>query len=37
MMQRLTASREMSDYFEACVAAAGKHNAKLCANWLMAK
>ena len=31
----LTASREMSDYFEACVAAAGKNNAKLCANWLM--
>jgi aspartyl-tRNA(Asn)/glutamyl-tRNA(Gln) amidotransferase subunit B len=31
----LTASREMADYFEACVAAAGKDNAKLCANWVM--
>ena len=31
----LTASREISDYFDACVAAAGKDNAKLCANWLM--
>jgi len=31
----LTQSREMADYFEACVTAAGKENAKLCANWLM--
>src|SRR5882672_8939848 len=31
----LTASREMSDYFDACVAAAGKNSAKVCANWLM--
>ncbi|MGA8147861.1 MAG: Asp-tRNA(Asn)/Glu-tRNA(Gln) amidotransferase subunit GatB [Gallionellaceae bacterium] len=31
----LTASREMANYFEYCVAAAGKVNAKMCANWLM--
>ena len=31
----LTASREMANYFEACVAAAGKDHAKMCANWLM--
>ena len=31
----LTASREMADYFEACVAAAGRANAKPCANWIM--
>jgi aspartyl-tRNA(Asn)/glutamyl-tRNA(Gln) amidotransferase subunit B len=31
----LTASREMANYFEACVAVVGKDNAKLCANWLM--
>ncbi len=31
----LTASREMANYFEDCIAAAGKNNAKLCANWLM--
>ncbi len=30
----LTASREMSEYFDACVAAAGNDKAKLCANWL---
>jgi aspartyl-tRNA(Asn)/glutamyl-tRNA(Gln) amidotransferase subunit B len=31
----LTASREMAIYFEACVTAAGRDNAKMCANWLM--
>jgi len=31
----LTASREMANYFEDCIAAAGKNNAKMCANWLM--
>jgi aspartyl-tRNA(Asn)/glutamyl-tRNA(Gln) amidotransferase subunit B len=31
----LTASRETANYFESCVAVAGKNNAKLCANWLM--
>ncbi len=31
----LTASREMANYFEDCVASAGKVNAKMCANWLM--
>jgi aspartyl-tRNA(Asn)/glutamyl-tRNA(Gln) amidotransferase subunit B len=31
----LTATREMANYFEACEAAAGKNNAKMCANWLM--
>jgi len=31
----LTATREMADYFEACIAAAGKENTKLCVNWLM--
>ncbi|MCX8145240.1 MAG: Asp-tRNA(Asn)/Glu-tRNA(Gln) amidotransferase subunit GatB [Azovibrio sp.] len=31
----LTASLEMADYFEAAVAAAGKDQAKLCANWVM--
>jgi len=30
----LTASREMADYFDACVASIGAVNAKLCANWL---
>jgi len=30
----LTASREMADFFDACVAAVGVNNAKLCANWL---
>ena len=30
----LTASREMADYFDACVASIGAANAKLCANWL---
>jgi aspartyl-tRNA(Asn)/glutamyl-tRNA(Gln) amidotransferase subunit B len=29
----LTSSREMADYFDACVAAVG--NSKLCANWLI--
>lgn len=31
----LTASLEMADYFESAVAAAGKANAKPCANWIM--
>jgi len=31
----LTASQEMSDYFESTVTLAGKANAKPCANWVM--
>jgi aspartyl-tRNA(Asn)/glutamyl-tRNA(Gln) amidotransferase subunit B len=31
----LTASQEMSDYFEAAVGVAGKASAKPCANWVM--
>ncbi|MDR2881476.1 MAG: Asp-tRNA(Asn)/Glu-tRNA(Gln) amidotransferase subunit GatB, partial [Azoarcus sp.] len=31
----LTASREVADYFQAVIAAAGTANAKLCANWVM--
>jgi len=31
----LTASRETGSYYEECVAAAGRENAKPCANWLM--
>jgi aspartyl-tRNA(Asn)/glutamyl-tRNA(Gln) amidotransferase subunit B len=31
----LTASRALARYFEDAVAAAGKENAKLCANWVM--
>ncbi|MDO9012984.1 MAG: Asp-tRNA(Asn)/Glu-tRNA(Gln) amidotransferase subunit GatB [Gallionella sp.] len=31
----LTSSREMSDFFDVCVAAVGASNAKLCANWLI--
>ena len=31
----LTASRELADYFEAVVAAAGIEQVKLCANWIM--
>ncbi len=31
----LTAGREICVYFADCVAAAGRENAKLCANWLM--
>ena len=31
----LTASLELADYYEATVAAAGKPNAKACANWVM--
>ena len=31
----LTASQEISDYFEAVVAVAGAANAKPCANWVM--
>jgi aspartyl-tRNA(Asn)/glutamyl-tRNA(Gln) amidotransferase subunit B len=30
----LTATREMADYFDACVTALGVAHAKLCANWL---
>ncbi|TBR07820.1 MAG: Asp-tRNA(Asn)/Glu-tRNA(Gln) amidotransferase subunit GatB [Rugosibacter sp.] len=31
----LSASREMADYFEETLTAAGRENAKLCANWVM--
>jgi aspartyl-tRNA(Asn)/glutamyl-tRNA(Gln) amidotransferase subunit B len=31
----VAATRETAGYFEACVAAAGPANAKLCANWIM--
>jgi aspartyl-tRNA(Asn)/glutamyl-tRNA(Gln) amidotransferase subunit B len=31
----LTASREMADFFDACVSAVGASNSKLCANWLI--
>ncbi len=31
----LTATRAMAKYFEDCVAAAGRENAKTCANWVM--
>ena len=31
----LTASREMADFFEACVAIASSSNAKLCVNWII--
>jgi len=31
----LTTSREMADYFDACVSSVGAANAKLCANWLI--
>jgi aspartyl-tRNA(Asn)/glutamyl-tRNA(Gln) amidotransferase subunit B len=31
----LTASREMADMFDACVATVGASNAKLCANWMI--
>ncbi len=31
----LTATLDMATYVEACVAAAGKENAKTCANWVM--
>ena len=31
----LTSSREMAAYYEDCVAAAGRSNAKPCANWIM--
>jgi aspartyl-tRNA(Asn)/glutamyl-tRNA(Gln) amidotransferase subunit B len=31
----LTASREMADFFDACVSAVGATNAKLAANWLI--
>ena len=30
----LTASREMADFFDTCVAAVGAANAKMCSNWL---
>jgi aspartyl-tRNA(Asn)/glutamyl-tRNA(Gln) amidotransferase subunit B len=31
----LTATRDMARYFEDCVVAAGRENAKTCANWVM--
>ncbi|MDH4093153.1 MAG: Asp-tRNA(Asn)/Glu-tRNA(Gln) amidotransferase subunit GatB [Betaproteobacteria bacterium] len=31
----LVGARELADYFEACVAAAGAGQAKLCANWII--
>ncbi len=31
----LTSSREMADYFDACVSLAGPENAKLAANWII--
>lgn len=31
----LTATREMADFFDACVAVVGAANAKICANWLI--
>jgi aspartyl-tRNA(Asn)/glutamyl-tRNA(Gln) amidotransferase subunit B len=31
----LTASRELAEYFDACVAIAGTSNAKVCANWII--
>ena len=31
----LTATRDMAGYFEDCVVAAGRENAKTCANWVM--
>jgi aspartyl-tRNA(Asn)/glutamyl-tRNA(Gln) amidotransferase subunit B len=31
----LTSSREMADYFDACVSSVGPSSAKLCANWLI--
>ncbi|MFA7269512.1 MAG: Asp-tRNA(Asn)/Glu-tRNA(Gln) amidotransferase subunit GatB [Sterolibacterium sp.] len=31
----LTASREIAQYYENCVAAAGADNSKICANWVM--
>jgi aspartyl-tRNA(Asn)/glutamyl-tRNA(Gln) amidotransferase subunit B len=31
----LTASREIAQYYEDCLAAAGKANSKTCANWIM--
>jgi aspartyl-tRNA(Asn)/glutamyl-tRNA(Gln) amidotransferase subunit B len=31
----LAATRDMAKYYEDCVAAAGRENAKLCANWVM--
>ncbi len=31
----LTASREIADYFDACITVVGSSNAKLCANWLI--
>jgi len=31
----LTSSREMADFFDACVAEAGPNNAKMCANWII--
>ncbi len=31
----LTTSREMAEYFDACIAIAGASNAKVCANWII--
>jgi aspartyl-tRNA(Asn)/glutamyl-tRNA(Gln) amidotransferase subunit B len=31
----LTASREVAQYFDACVVIAGRSNAKVCANWII--
>ncbi|MBI1174239.1 MAG: Asp-tRNA(Asn)/Glu-tRNA(Gln) amidotransferase subunit GatB [Sideroxydans sp.] len=31
----LVSSKELADYFEACVTVVGQENAKLCANWVM--
>jgi aspartyl-tRNA(Asn)/glutamyl-tRNA(Gln) amidotransferase subunit B len=31
----LTSSRDMADFFDACVATVGVPNSKLCANWLI--
>jgi aspartyl-tRNA(Asn)/glutamyl-tRNA(Gln) amidotransferase subunit B len=31
----LVGSRELADYFEACVAAAGREHGRLCAHWIM--
>ncbi|RLJ68290.1 Asp-tRNA(Asn)/Glu-tRNA(Gln) amidotransferase subunit GatB [Sulfurisoma sediminicola] len=31
----LTATRDMAKYFEDCIVAAGRENAKTCANWVM--
>ena len=33
--EELVSSKELGDYFEACVATAGQENSKLCANWIL--